>query len=436
MPIAIAMPKLGMTMKEGTVLEWRAGIGDRVEKGQVILIIESEKAEVEIEATATGVLRHIYEEPEVTVPCGTFLAALTESSDEPFEPASWRETHERREAAPKPAARVASAPAAPPGASARPGKQAVTPAARRAAKQLGVDPARIPGTGPGGRVTQQDVEVWAERAAALVAVADGVSLEVPSEGDGDPVLLLPGFGTDTSAFARQIPALAARYRARGVNPRGVGLSDAPELETYEIGTAASDVAAIAEDADADAGVEAGVHVVGASLGAAVALELALAHPKRVRSLVLIAPFVRAGGHLLGLLDAWCALAALGDPLATARAVVPWMFSSGLLAEDARRERAVRGFAEIAGRIDAATLERTAAGMRAWSGTREADLGAVGAPTLIVAAEEDLLTPGAAALAASIPGARCVSIPGAGHAVGLEAPDAVNRAILEHLRAAG
>ena len=64
MPLAVAMPKLGMTMKEGTVLEYRVRPGDRVAKGQIILRIESEKTEVEIEAPASGVIRHLYVEPE------------------------------------------------------------------------------------------------------------------------------------------------------------------------------------------------------------------------------------------------------------------------------------------------------------------------------------------------------------------------------------
>ena len=83
MPTAIAMPRLGMTMTEGTVLTWPVPLGGRVEKGQVVLTIESEKAEVEIEAPASGVLRHVYVEPDRTVPCGTLLAALTEAPRSP-----------------------------------------------------------------------------------------------------------------------------------------------------------------------------------------------------------------------------------------------------------------------------------------------------------------------------------------------------------------
>ena len=84
-PTAIAMPKLGMTMREGTVVEWRAAVGDRVEKGVVFLLIESEKTAVEIEAPVSGTLRHIYVEEGDTVACGTLLAAITESADEPFD---------------------------------------------------------------------------------------------------------------------------------------------------------------------------------------------------------------------------------------------------------------------------------------------------------------------------------------------------------------
>ena len=81
---AVRMPKLGMTMEEGTVVEWRVAPGGRVEKGRVLLVIESEKNEAEIEATASGFLRHIYVSPGEAAPCGALLAVLTGSADEPF----------------------------------------------------------------------------------------------------------------------------------------------------------------------------------------------------------------------------------------------------------------------------------------------------------------------------------------------------------------
>jgi 3-oxoadipate enol-lactonase len=427
MATAIVMPRLGMTMQEGKVVAWPLALGARVEKSEVVLVIESEKAEVEVEATAAGFFRHIYVEVDTVVPCLTLLGALTDTPDEPFDADAFAREHggsgapgRPAPAAPPPAATAAAAPA-------RARERApVAPAARALARKLGVDPALVPGSGPGGRVTKADVEAWAAARESLAPVAPGVSLEVPAQGQGDPVLLLPGFGADVSVFARQVPELARAHRVLGVNPRGVGLSDAPEQERYDVAQMASDAAAVSD---------APVHVVGASLGAAVALELALARPERVRSLVLVTPFVEAGPRLLAVIDGWCRLAAEVAPATLARALLPWFFSSAFLADERSRERTLRGLAEMSARVPASTLARSAAGLRAWSGTRGDALPAIAAPTLVVAAGGDLLTADAEAVAAAIPGARCVVVPGSGHAVALEAPESVNRAILDHLAAA-
>jgi pimeloyl-ACP methyl ester carboxylesterase len=456
MATAIAMPKLGMTMAEGTVVEWRAAPGGAVTKGAVLLVIESEKAEVEIEATATGVLRHVYVEPGTTVPCGALLAAITATAAEPFDAEAFHREHHRPEA-PRggggTGARVAGAGAraaapgtggsapdasgarldASRGASAETGSlragpargraPVVTPAARALARQLGLDAATVPGTGPGGRVTREDVEAWAARRRALVEVAAGVALEVPSEGTGTPVVLLPGFGTDVAAFARQVPMLATRHRVRGVNPRGVGLSDAPAAECYDVATSAADVAALLDEP---------AHVVGASLGAAVAMELALTRPERVRSLTLVTPFATANPRLLAVLDAWCALAAATDAATLARALLPWLLSPAFLADARARERTARGLAAIVARVPAPTLVRSAAGLRAWSGSRAAALGDVAVPTLVILAGDDLLTPAGDEVTAALPSAARVVVAGAGHAVTIEAPEIVNDAIMAHL----
>ena len=77
-------------MREGIVVAWHVQPLERVEKGQVILVIESEKTEAEIEAPAMGVLRHIYIEPGETVPCETLLAVITPSAGEPFDFEAYR----------------------------------------------------------------------------------------------------------------------------------------------------------------------------------------------------------------------------------------------------------------------------------------------------------------------------------------------------------
>ncbi|MDG2306940.1 MAG: alpha/beta fold hydrolase [Candidatus Binatia bacterium] len=431
MPTPIAMPKLGITMEEGTVVEWPYAVGDRVEKGKVVLIIESEKAEIEIEAAEAGVIRHYYVESGDTVPCGTLLAAVTEGDDDSFDVAAFESAHAEETAAnagaaparkpTRPAVRAAT-----PAPSRRPGTAPATPAARVLARALEVDISRVTGTGPGGRILREDVGEWAERRKRLIAVADDVSLDVPQHGDGTAVLLLPGLGTDVSAFAQQIPTLAADHRVYGVNPRGVAGSDAPEQDSYSVAQAASDAAAVCEGS---------VHVIGASLGAAVALEFALTQPKRVRSLTLITPFVVSDARLDAVSDSWSRLAGDVAPDVLARSLLPWFFSAEFLADDGRRERIVRGLGTTVSRVPAATLHRAVAGLRDWSGTRSDDLAKLAVPTLVIAAGGDLLTPNAEAIAAPIPGATLVVVPNAGHAVTIEAPEAVNEALLAHVRAA-
>jgi pyruvate dehydrogenase E2 component (dihydrolipoamide acetyltransferase) len=425
---AISMPRLGMTMEEGTVVDWPLAPGDAVEKGSTVLVIESEKSEVEIEAPASGVLRHVYVEQGATVPCGTLLGAITDDADEPFDADAFHRAEDRPErpggASPGlqvKGAKTAARPAAPRA------RKPIAPAARAAAREHGIDPERVPGSGPGGRVTREDVLAFAAAREALVPVAPEVSLEVPRSGEGESLVLLPGLGTDVSAFARQTPALAPHFRVYGVNPRGVGLSDADPEEVTRVETLAADVARA---------VSGPLHVVGASLGAAVALELALAHPERVRSLCLVTPFVTASPRLLAVGAAWARLAAEVGPESLAGALLPWFFSPGFLADEERTGRTRRGLAATLARVPAETLARTTAGIRAWSGSRAGDLARLEARTLVVAAGDDLLTPDAAAIAREIPGASAVVVPDAGHAVALEAPEAVNRALLAHLQAGG
>jgi len=428
---AIAMPKLGMTMEEGTVVQWPLDVGEAVAKGQVVLVIESEKTEVEIEATAGGVLRHVYVEEGETVPCGTLLGAITDDAEAPFDADAFRAARvpAKEEAASE--APEARRPAAREGAAGGSGAHAgaserrpVAPAARALARKLGLELDRIGGSGPGGRVTKKDVQAFAAAREALVPVDEDVSLEVLTEGDGDPVLLLPGLGTDVSAFARQTPMLAERFRVLGVNPRGVGHSDAPEAFAYEVPRMAADAAATWTGA---------AHVIGASLGAAAAIELALAFPERVRSLTLITPFLEASPRLHAVADAWVRCARVADSETLAAVLLPWLFSPGYLADEAVRERTRRGLAATVARAPADGVARAAAGLARWSGTRgAADLATIAVPTLVIGAGGDLLTPGAAALAEAIPGSTCRVVPEAGHAVALEAGDAVNDALAAHL----
>jgi hypothetical protein len=255
MAIPVFMPRLGLTMEEGTITAWPKAPGERVEQGEIVLVIETEKSEAEIEASASGWVRHLYAEVGQTLPSGALLAALTETPDEPFDSASFAARHA---SAPAPAAGRAarSAPSSASGASVARDRVIATPRARRLAAELGVDLALVPGSGPNGRVTDDDVrKVAADSGASasarddgeLVDAGDGVLLEVLVRGAGaENVLMVPGFGSDLSVFAPQVEALARELRVIGVHPRGTGRSSAPDRDGYRPQDGAADLAEVIE----------------------------------------------------------------------------------------------------------------------------------------------------------------------------------------------
>jgi pyruvate dehydrogenase E2 component (dihydrolipoamide acetyltransferase) len=154
------MPKLGMVMKEGLVVLWHVEESDRIEAGKLLLEIESDKVTTEIEAPASGIVRRIIVEAEEIVPCGTVVGIITDTEDEEIpgldaivaesrSVAITREQWEERQAL-KEASEEA-------GASEPEERVRISPAARKLAREHGIDPSRIEGTGPRGRIVREDV---------------------------------------------------------------------------------------------------------------------------------------------------------------------------------------------------------------------------------------------------------------------------------------
>jgi pyruvate dehydrogenase E2 component (dihydrolipoamide acetyltransferase) len=166
MAIEITMPKLGLTMTEGTLMNWLASNGDEVKKGQPLFEIETEKVTTEAESPGDGTLR-ITVEAGASVPVTGVVGYLLEPG----------ETEMPAEAgAPTPGKGAASTGAEPEGEAvgagpSRPGEQVssgfkpATPAARRRARELNLDLNPIPGSGRDGAVTLDDVEKFASAGA-------------------------------------------------------------------------------------------------------------------------------------------------------------------------------------------------------------------------------------------------------------------------------
>lgn len=152
----IRLPQFGMGMQEGTIIAWRKREGDPVAAGEVVAEIEAEKVTEELVATSGGVLQRILVPEGETVAVNELLAVIGPAGAvEPDAAEERRDVveHEREAVAtPSPVAdRPATAPAV------AGDRRQVTPRARRLATELGVDLDSVVGTGPGGRVTEDDV---------------------------------------------------------------------------------------------------------------------------------------------------------------------------------------------------------------------------------------------------------------------------------------
>jgi len=151
--VNVTMPKLGMTMKTGKVSKWLKNEGDQVAKGEVLFEVETEKITNKVESPASGVLFQIVVPQGSTVPIGAIVAVLAEPGEQP----------ERIEGIQVGEAAVAAAAPAPTAPPTKPemlkerGEIVATPAAKRLAKELGVDLALVRGTGPEGRIKETDV---------------------------------------------------------------------------------------------------------------------------------------------------------------------------------------------------------------------------------------------------------------------------------------
>lgn len=158
------MPALGAEIDKGRLVEWRVKPGDVVSRGQVIAIVETDKGAVEVEVWEDGVIERLDVQPPAEVPIGTVLATLAAggAGAKPAAPPT-------PTPAPAPVPHAAAPHAAAPLAGAGPSTAHVSavPSARARARELGIDLASVPGTGPHGSITRDDVD----RAASAIPAA-------------------------------------------------------------------------------------------------------------------------------------------------------------------------------------------------------------------------------------------------------------------------
>lgn len=360
---AVRMPKWGLSMQEGKVVAWLKGVGERVAEGEELVDVETSKITNVCEAPGAGVLRRVVAGEGEVLPVGALLGVLAEAD---------------------------------------------TPDAEIDAFVAAFDPGEGVEAGEAGPALRfRRIE------------AASLTLRVASAGEGGagaPALLLHGFGGDLDNWQLVMEGLAADRPVFALDLPGHGESDKRAPDPSPTGLARVILAAM------DALSLERAHLVGHSLGAAIALALAAEAPARVLSLSLVAP---AGlgdlnaDYIKGFLEARRAK----DMQAVAR----------LLFHDA--EMATRELAETlvkAKRLDGVeeTLAAIAASLLGDGLSRTpGDLAAAQAPVLIVLGASDQV---AGAPAASPAGVRVETLQGAGHMPHLEQASAVSALVRAHL----
>ena len=163
----IFMPALSSTMTEGKIVEWTKSPGDKVEKGETVLVVESDKADMDVESFNEGYLAAIIVEAGKEAPVGSAIALVAETEAEIEEAKKQAASHQGGASAPTEAAPIAVT--APPtveqsslsansNGSNGSGRLVASPRAKKLAKQFGVDLKTLQGSGPYGRITAGDVE--------------------------------------------------------------------------------------------------------------------------------------------------------------------------------------------------------------------------------------------------------------------------------------
>ncbi|RPI47235.1 MAG: 2-oxo acid dehydrogenase subunit E2, partial [Betaproteobacteria bacterium] len=172
--IEFKLPSLGADMDRGRLLEWRVRPGDTVRRGDVVAVVDTSKAAIDVEIWASGTVEALLLQPGDDVPVGTPMLTLLGEA-EPAATAA-EAPPAATAAGAVPSLKPSGLPTAPvPAAAPDVGRRRVSPAARRRAEELGVNLEDVPGTGPGGAVTIEDVQRAGTAKPQPTAIAERMS---------------------------------------------------------------------------------------------------------------------------------------------------------------------------------------------------------------------------------------------------------------------
>ncbi|MEJ8814866.1 acetoin dehydrogenase dihydrolipoyllysine-residue acetyltransferase subunit [Variovorax ureilyticus] len=369
--IPIVMPKWGLEMREGTVQDWLVKEGERIAVGQAIVDVETDKISNAVEAADAGLLRRIVGQSGELLPVKSLLAVMAE------------------------------------------------PEVADADIDAYIAAFEVPDAG----ADDED-----SGPAFDHAEVDGIRVRFARRGpdEGVPVLFIHGFGGDLNNWLFNLDAVAERHPVIALDLPGHGGSDA-RLPGTSLPALAGFVARFLDQA----GVPGRLHMVGHSMGGAIALQLALDAPGRVASLALVSPAGLGQEINTGYTDGFVQAQSRRElkPVLEQLFADPALVSRQMV-DDMLKYKRLDGIEPLLGELGAALF---AAGRQ--STVLAERLQALDKPLLVFWGEDDQVIPAAQAANAG-PQAEVIRFAGTGHMAMLEKAGEVNAALLKHLARAG
>jgi pyruvate dehydrogenase E2 component (dihydrolipoamide acetyltransferase) len=214
--VEVVLPMLGVTVERGKIIEWLKKEGDPVQKGEIIFVVEVEKATTEVESPASGILAKIILPAGVEAPILTLAAVITAPGE--ALPAQYQTAQPAAAAVPAKAAPDAVSEATPmepmpPSPPAAPGVVKAVPAARQLAKERGIDLGALRGTGPEGIILLKDVEAAAAGAPKEAPVKASTLARKLAEKEGVPLDKVEGTGVRGRVMRADVSAYAGKAAA-------------------------------------------------------------------------------------------------------------------------------------------------------------------------------------------------------------------------------
>ena len=309
MATEIILPRVDMDMTTGQISRWFFEEGASVVKGQVLFEIETDKAAMEIDSAASGIL-HSLAPTGTQIPVGSIVGWITAPGEDFAPPASAPAAQPETvitQAAPAPIVMVEQASVQP-----QPAAETIraTPLARRLALHDQVNLSEVSGSGPRGRIQSREIEAHIAQRGQQALTLSTTARSAPKasegtlngawlrQGEGTPLVLVHGFGADLNSWRPLVQALGSNRPVFALDLPGHGGSDLGNVSS--IADIAEQIAATLAAAHIPS-----AHIIGHSLGAAAATLAAEHAPCEIKSLLLISPAGLGPEINAAFLDGYC-----------------------------------------------------------------------------------------------------------------------------------